>query len=150
MNAAYVHLVLNNFPPVLSLAGLCMLVGGIVSRTEAVTRAAFAVLIASVLIAIPTYVAGQHAQAIVKSMVEGVNKEAIEPHREAATASLVFLVLDGVLASIALFVRLRRLLTAFVLVLSVIAMLTVTYAARLGSRIHHPEIEMRTPPPVAK
>jgi len=54
MNAAYVHLVLNNFPPVLSLAGLCMLVGGIVSRSEPVTRAAFAVLVATVLIAIPT------------------------------------------------------------------------------------------------
>ncbi len=146
MNAAYVHLVLNNFPPVLSLAGVCMLVAGIASRTEAVTRAAFAVLVATVLIAIPTYIAGRHAQVIVKTMVEGVNKEAIEPHQEAATASLIVLIMMGVLATIALFVRLRRLLTVFVLVLSVIAMLSVTYAARLGGRIHHPEIEMRTPP----
>jgi uncharacterized membrane protein len=146
MNAAYVHLVLNNFPPVLSLAGVCMLVAGIASRTEAVTRAAFAVLVATVLIAIPTYIAGRHAQVIVKTMVEGVNKAAIEPHQEAATASLILLVMTGVLAAIALFVRLRRLLTLFVLVLSVIAMLSVTYAARLGGRIHHPEIEMRTPP----
>jgi len=147
MNAAYVHLVLNNFPPVLSLAGLCMLVGGIVSRSEPVTRAAFAVIVATVLIAVPTYIAGEHAQTVVKTMVEGVNKEAIEPHREAATAALVFLMIDGVLAAIALFAKLRRVLTAFVLVLSIAAMLTVTYAARLGGRIHHPEIEMRTPPP---
>ncbi len=123
-----------------------MLVAGIASRTEAVTRAAFAVLVATVLIAIPTYIAGRHAQVIVKTMVEGVNKEAIEPHQEAATASLIVLIMMGVLATIALFVRLRRLLTLFVLVLSVIAMLSVTYAARLGGRIHHPEIEMRTPP----
>lgn len=127
-----------------------MLVGGIVSRSEAVTRAAFAVLVATVVIAIPTYIAGQHTQAIVQSMVEGVNKEAIEPHREAATAALIFMIISGVLASIALFTRLRRLLTVFVLIVSVIAMLAATYAARLGSRIHHPEIEMRGPYPAAR
>ena len=148
MNAAYVHLVLNNVPPVLSLAGLCLLVGGMSARSEAVTRAAFAVLLVTVLIAIPTYVAGQDAQRYVNSMVEGVNKAAIEPHQEAATAALIFLSIDGVLATIALFTKLRRVVTLFVLVLSVMAMLTVTYAARLGARIHHPEIEMRTPPPV--
>lgn len=146
MNAAFAHLVLNNFPPVLSLAGLCLLVGGMSARSEAVTRAAFALLVATVLIAIPTYVAGRDAQRYVNSMVEGVNKAAIEPHQEAATAALIFLVVDGILAAVALFTKLRRVLTIFVLVLSVIAMLTVTYAARLGARIHHPEIEMRTPP----
>ena len=81
-------------------------------------------------------------------MVEGVNKEAIEPHQEAATAALVFLLLDGVLAGIALFTKLRPVLTAFVLILSILAMLTVTYAARLGGRIHHPEIEMRVKQPL--
>ena len=150
MNAAYVHLVLNNFPPVLSLAGLCMLVAGMASRSEAVTRAAFAIIVATLLVAIPTYLAGRSAQTVVKSMVEGVNKEAIEPHQEAATAALIFLVFDGVLAAIALFVRLRRVLTSFVLVLSIVSMLAVTYAARLGGRIHHPEIEMRTPAPAAR
>ncbi|HSP34323.1 MAG TPA: hypothetical protein VLU46_08415 [Thermoanaerobaculia bacterium] len=149
MNAAYVHLVLNSFPPVLTLAGLCILVGGMSSRSEAVTRVAFAVIVASVVIAIATYVTGTYAQAIVKTMVEGVNGEAIEPHQEAATAALVFLILDGLLAAIALFVRLRRVLTAFVLILTIIATLTVTYAARLGGRIHHPEFDMRRPPGAA-
>lgn len=147
MNAAYVHLVLNGFPPILILAGTCILAGGIASRSEAVTRVAFAVIVASVAIAIPTYVTGTHAQTIVKTMVEGVNKEAIEPHQEAATAALVFLAIDGVLAAVALFARLRRVLTVFVLVLTIIAALAVTYAARLGGRIHHPEFEMRTVTP---
>lgn len=146
MNAAYVHLVLNNIPPVLSLAGVCMLVGAMSARSAAATRAAFAVLFSATLIAIPTYVAGLGAQRIVRTMVEGVNLAAIEPHREAATAALVFLILDGIAALIALLTRLRRGLTVFVLILSILSTLAVTYAARLGARIHHPEIEMRTPP----
>lgn len=146
MNAAYVHLVLNNIPPVLSLAGVCMLVGAMSARSTAVTRAAFAVLVSATLIAIPAYVAGLGAQRVVKTMAEGVNVPAIEPHQEAATAALVFLTLDGLAALIALFTRVRRGLTVLVLILSIIATLAVTYAARLGARIHHPEIEMRTPP----
>ncbi|HSP15740.1 MAG TPA: hypothetical protein VLV78_13425 [Thermoanaerobaculia bacterium] len=141
MNAAFVHLALNNFPPILNLVGLCILVGSLSARSATATRIALIVLLSAALIGVPTYLSGQRAQAIVKK-VESVNVPAIEPHQEAALAALVFLIIEAVFVVIAL-IRPRPGLTIAVLIVSILSTLTVLYAARLGGHIHHPETQIR-------
>ncbi|HEY3054749.1 MAG TPA: hypothetical protein VGK31_02330 [Thermoanaerobaculia bacterium] len=142
MNAAYIHLALNNFPPILNLAGLCLLIGAMATGNLAVRRVALIVLICVAVIAVPTWFAGKGAEDIVKPL-QGINVPAIDPHEEAATAALILLIIEGAVAMIALIVAPRRALTIVVLLLSIASTATVFYAARLGGRIHHPETQMR-------
>src|SRR5712691_3077811 len=134
MNAAYIHLALNNFPPILNLAGLCILLGAMATRNDAIRRVAFVVLICAAVIAVPAWFAGKGAEDIVKPL-QGVNVKAIDPHEEAATSALIFLIIEGVVALTALFIAPRRALTIFVLLLSIAATINLFYAARLGGRI---------------
>ncbi len=141
MNAAYVHLALNNFPPILNLAGLCILVGSLSARNATARRIALIVMLCAALISVPTYLAGQRAEPIVKN-VAGINVPAIETHEEAATAALIFMIVEAIFVLIALF-RPRPVLTVAVLIVSILATLAIFYAARLGGHIHHPEIQIR-------
>jgi hypothetical protein len=141
VNAAYLHLALNNFPPILNLVGLCILVGSLSARNATATRIALIVLLCAALIGVPTYLSGRRAEDIVKE-VQGINVPAIETHEEAATAALVFMIIEAVFAIIAL-ARPRRTLIVVLLILSAITTLTVLYAARLGGHIHHPEMQIR-------
>ncbi len=141
MNAAYVHLALNNFPPILNLAGVCILVGSLSARNETARQIALIVLLCAALIGVPVYLAGQRAEPIVKNVV-GINVPAIETHEEAATAALIFMIVEAVFVVIAL-VRPRPALIIVVLILSILSTLTVVYTARLGGHIHHPEIQIR-------
>jgi hypothetical protein len=141
MNAAFVHLALNNFPPILNLTGLCILVGSLSARSATATRIALIVLLSAAAIAVPTYISGRNAEPIVRK-VESINVAAIEPHEEAATAALIFLIIEAVFCSIAL-VRPRRGLFVAVLIVSILSTMSVLYAARFGGHIHHPETQIR-------
>jgi hypothetical protein len=141
VNDAAIHLAIDNFPPVLNLAGLCLLAGGLSARSVAVTRAALIVLLSAATIAVPVYVSGNRAADIVR-IVEGIDKPAIEPHQEAGLASLIFLVVQSVVAFVALITR-RRAVALVVVLFSLAATLTLFYTADLGRRIHHPEIHVR-------
>lgn len=142
MNAAAVHLALNNFPPILNLAGLVLLVSGLSVKSFALTRAAFSILLCAALIAVPVFLSGHRAEDIVKA-VQAVDVAAIQPHEEAATAAFVFLLLEGVVALIALIGKPRPALTMVVVFVAVIATVLVFFTVRLGGRIHHPEVQIR-------
>jgi len=142
VNAAYIHLALNNFPPVLNLAGLCLLVGALAARSDAVRRAALVVLICAAVIAVPAFLAGRGAEDIVKG-IQGVDVRAIDPHEEAATSALILLLIEGAVALVALIVRPRRALTIVVVLLAILSTVNLFFAARLGGKIHHPEVQMK-------
>lgn len=148
MNGAYIHLVLNHFPPILEIAALILLVCGAIWRSDAVRRAAFVILIFAGLTGVVTYMTGDKAAGIVKEM-EGVNRAAIGPHDEAAGATLVTVGLSFVFALFAL-VRyhgdsrpIPRWVTTVAFLLVILATISATYTALLGGRIHHPETHMR-------
>jgi hypothetical protein len=142
MNAAAVHLLLNNFPPILNLAGLVVLVSGLASKSVALTRAAFAVLLCAALIAVPVFLSGKRAKEIVKE-VQAVDVVAIEPHQEAALAAFAFLILEGVVCLVALAAKPRPAITMVVVFIAVITTALVFFTSRLGVRIHHPEVQIR-------
>lgn len=137
MNGAYVHLVLNHFPPILMVVALVALA----SRAQ---RLAYTLVLVAALLGILTFASGNRAAAYVKTM-DGVNREAIEPHQQAAGVALFTMIVAGVAALFALS-RPRAAIAQYVATfLLIIATFATTYAALLGGKIHHPEVEMKAP-----
>jgi hypothetical protein len=147
MNAAYIHLVLNHFPPIVGVAALIVLLLGALWRNDGVLRAAFVLVIFAALMGVATYSTGDGAAAIVKH-VEGVNTAAIGPHDEAAGVTLWSFIIASVLALFALIKyrapkAIARWAATLMIILTLIATASATYTAMLGGRIHHPETAIR-------
>lgn len=144
MNAAYIHLALNNFPPFVNLVAVLLLVGGMLARNTAVVRSAFAVFALAALVAVPVFLSGQRAEDVVKG-VEGVNTVAIHPHEDAAEWALTMISIEGV-AALAALIFFRRALPRWaapvLLILALLATAAVFRTASLGGKIHHPEATM--------
>lgn len=149
MNAAYIHLTLNHFPPIVAIAALLILIIGTFIRNEGFLRAGFVLVVFAGLMAVPTFLSGDGAADIVKNM-PGVNRQAISPHDESANVTVTIMVISGVVALVCLWIFRRRELARWsvtlMLVLALIASAASTYTAMLGGRIHHPEVDMKAAP----
>ena len=142
MNAAYLHLALNNFPPVVNLVAVAILFVGVIRHSVPLTRAGLVLLLCSLVLVVPVYYSGEGAEEIVEDM-QGINKIAIHPHEEAGEAAFIVLIVQGVAALAALIMINRRWLTIVALVISLVATTAVLRTAFLGGKIHHPETEMK-------
>jgi uncharacterized membrane protein len=147
MNAAYIHLTLNHFPLILAVAAAIVFVIALVWRSDSVGRVGAILLILAAVSCIPTYLSGDGAERLVKGL-EGVNAAAIEPHAEAATATLIILGLAAVGALVSLVVwrggrPLPRWSLVVLLLATIVCASVASYTALLGGRIHHPETEIR-------
>src|SRR5882762_2236532 len=94
MNAAYLHLVINHFPPIVGIAALIVLALGAICRNVGVMRAAFVLIVFAAVTGVIAFKSGDGAAHIVKKM-EGVNAAAIGPHDEAAGLTLVTYAMAG-------------------------------------------------------
>ena len=150
LNAAYIHLTLNHFPPIVAVSALLILVIGAFMRNEGFLRAGFVLVVFAGLMVVPTFLSGDGAADIVKNM-PGVNRQAISPHDEAANVTVTMMVIAGLAALVCLWIFRRRELARWsvivMIVLSLLASAASTYTAMLGGRIHHPEVDMKGAPP---
>jgi multisubunit Na+/H+ antiporter MnhF subunit len=147
MNAAYIHLVLNHFPPIVGIAALIVLVLGALWRNDGVLRAAFVLLLVGAAAGGVAYWSGDGAADIVKGL-EGVNSAAIGPHDEAAGLTLWTYIAAGVVALFALIKyraprAIARWAATLTIILAFLATASSLYTAMLGGRIHHPETQIR-------
>ena len=146
MNAAYIHLTLNHFPPIVAISSLLILVIGALWRSDQFLRAGFVLVAFAGLMAVPTFLSGDGAADIVKNM-PGVNRQAISPHDESANVTVTIMVISGIAALAGLWIYRRRELSRWsitlVIILALISSAAATYTAMLGGRIHHPETEMK-------
>jgi len=149
VNGAYWHLLFDCFPPIFGIAALIVLLCGVMWRSDAVKRAAFVLVVCAALTVVATFKSGGAAAGVVKTM-DGINKAAIQPHNEAADATLVIVLFSAVAALFAL-IRYRGArpiagwATYVVAFLTILATFSSIYTSLLGGRIHHPETQMRAP-----
>ncbi len=146
MNAAYIHLTLNHFPPIVAISATLILIIGAIWRSDPFIRAGFVLMVFAGLMAIPTFLSGDGAADLVKNM-PGVDAQAISPHDESANVTVTVMVIAGGIELIVLWLFRRRELARWTIVLgivlAVIASAASTYTAMLGGRIHHPETHMQ-------
>ncbi len=146
MNAAYIHIAINTFPPILNLTALLILFVGVIRQSVPIMRTALVVMLFAVLFGVPTFLSGQRAEDIVENM-EGVNAVAIDPHEESAEWTLGMFIIEGLFVLAALLVGARRVLPRWLpVIVLLVGLLTTTAVFRtayLGGKIHHPETRMK-------
>jgi uncharacterized membrane protein len=145
MNAAAVHLALNNFPPIINFAAVLVLGIGLGARSAAVVRTALVLMVVAAIFAVPTFLSGEPTEELVERL-DGVNSIAIHPHEEAGEWAIWVLSIEG-LAALAALIAFRsrempRWVPVAMLIVSLIGTATVFRTAYLGGKIHHPEREM--------
>lgn len=145
MNPAYLHLISGHVPVLGTCFGLCLLLLGMVRRSEELKRVALLVFVASALVALPAYLSGSPTSGSLHRLVPAMATEAEEQHAEIAILALVGSLLLGVvsLAGLVFFRKGRGMpwgFLIFVLGLALLGSGLLAWTANLGARIRHPEI----------
>ncbi len=158
MNAAYLHLVANHFPIVLSVTGVvAALLALIVKRRGVWLYAAVSLTIAG-LLAYPVMLTGHAAEDVMRDKWY-VTKESIDEHEEAADLATWVLLGAGLVNAVAWW-RIARagrdasgaqmlpggIVQTLVLVTGLAGAGTVAYAALQGGKIVHGAPALETPP----
>lgn len=144
MNQTHIHLLITHLPIVGSILGAFVLIHGIWRKSNSALIAAYNVLIISAIGAGIAYATGEGAEEAVEHL-QGFSKNVIEEHAESALASLIGLIVIGVVALIGLFVTLKsatlsRPVALVALFVSLIAFGLVARTGYLGGQIRHTEI----------
>lgn len=144
MDLTHIHLLLNHFPTIGFIIGGGLFIVALIAKSDHLKLASLVVLLGIALISIPTYMSGNGAQDAIKSL-PGVSKSLIEAHEAAAFVGMIFMLLTGALAWLALW-QYRRLAhvpnwnLAAILLLTVVTFVIMTRASNIGGEIRHAEI----------
>ncbi len=157
LNAAYLHLVVNHIPIILSGVGTAAALLALVVQRRAVWLYALASLTIAGASAYPVMLTGHGAEHVMRKQWY-VDKETIEAHEDAADVATWTLVVAGAVSAIVWW-RLARERDVFgngvpprwaqglVLVTALAGIGTVAYAAYDGGLIVHAAARLQTPPP---
>jgi len=141
---AHFHLLLNHFPTVAFTVALGLLICAVIGKSEEVQRASMVILFLIAVLAIPTYVSGNAAEAALH-ITENVYQAKISAHESAAFVALIFMEITGFLAWLGLWqARLLKHIgtwcTPVLLLSSIVTFALMANAANIGGDIRHPEI----------
>jgi uncharacterized membrane protein len=146
LSPTHIHLLLNHFPTVGFIIGICLFIAALIARSDHLKQASLVLFVGIAMLTIPAYVTGNAAQARIQDN-PGVSKMLIDMHEGAALWSLLLMVITGGFAWLGLWqyrrqLHLPRWNTGVILVLSLLTFAAVSRAAALGGEIQHPEIRV--------
>ena len=144
---AHLHLLLNHVPTIGTVLGVGLFLLAIVRDNDDLKKVSLEVFFIIALAALPAYMSGVAAHGVLKDTA-GVSEAAIAAHQSAALIALACMELTGAVAWFGLWQFRRRQrpardTLATVLVLSIVALALMAWAANLGGYIRHPEILSR-------
>jgi uncharacterized membrane protein len=146
LSPTHIHLLLNHFPTIGFIIGICLFAAALIARSDHLKQASLVIFVGIAMLTIPTYVTGNAAQARIIDN-PGVSAVLMNMHEGAALYALILMEITGGFAWLGLWqyrrqYKLPRWNVAVILVLSVITLATVAQAAALGGEILHPEIRV--------
>jgi uncharacterized membrane protein len=144
MSQAHIHLLVTHLPVFGSILGAFVLGYGLWSKSNQTKIAAYFLFVISAIGAGVAYLTGEGAEEGVEN-IQGISKNIIKQHEDAATYALVSLLVLGALALFALFVTYKKSslikTTAIAsLIFSFISFALVARTGYLGGQIRHSEI----------
>jgi drug/metabolite transporter (DMT)-like permease len=146
MSAVQLHLLVNHVPVLGSLAGVLLVLAGMLWRSEAVKRAGMAALVVAALGSVVASRSGEGAEHTARELA-GVSRRQIHEHEELAEKANWVLLGAGVVALGGLAMSLRGTqrrvpgwASAGVLVLGGVGFVLAALAAHQGGLIRHPEL----------
>lgn len=148
MNNAHLHLVVNHLPIVFPVVAIILILAGIITKSTSTRRNAYAVFIMGAVASAIAMATGEGAEEVVEH-IAGISEQLIKKHEEAAELFAGFSYFVGAVSAFALFSEIKnlkfsKLLSFFVLVLSLVMMYFAQEAGRTGGEIRHTEIRNTT------
>ncbi|MCB0342379.1 MAG: hypothetical protein H6626_15110 [Pseudobdellovibrionaceae bacterium] len=142
MTPVHFHLFINHFPLFTIATATLFFVFAIYRKDPPLRSFALIVLAIVSFMAVPTYFSGEGAEEIVEKM-SGYSESLLEAHEEAGEVAMVLSVILGVLAMVTFLMGRRpasSILDKVVVLASIIAIVGLLNAGRLGGLIKHDEI----------
>lgn len=144
MNDAHFHLVVNHIPILFPVAGLLVLIGGILFKSEIVKRMSYFLFILGAIATAVAMSSGEGAEEAVEHM-QGVSHDTIHEHEEIAEFFALLSYAFGALSLLALWASWQRkkfaaMLSYAVLVAGIVIVIFGKQTGTSGGEIKHPEI----------
>ena len=144
MNQAHWHLVLNHAPIFGALAGVLLLLAGLLGRRDALLTAGLWAVVLAAAVGLPALLTGSGAAEVVSDMPR-VSQALIKGHAEAARLGYYVLVGAATLALLGWLMRQQqapraRQMAWATLLVTVVSFGLLARSASLGGQIQHPEI----------
>ena len=145
LNPAHLHLMLTHLPVLGTLFGLGLLLLSILQANPDLRRVSLWAFVLAGLSAVPTYLSGRPASALLLKLMPGTSMDASDQHAEIAIIALIASSVLGLVALVALFVyrrgkRAPKWFTAVSLLLAIATTALMVWTATLGGNIRHTEI----------
>lgn len=106
MNDAHLHLVVNHLPIITPIIGLLVMIGGFISKSEAVKRTAYFIFVLSAFAAMPAMATGEGAEEIVETF--GVDHHIIHEHEEMAETLATLCYILGAISIVGLWASFKN------------------------------------------
>lgn len=144
MNASYLHLVFNHLPLFGALFGTTALVWGLLRANPGLKTAGLVFLLAASIGGWIAHITGEKSEHYVESL-EGISRQAVHAHEEAAETTHLFVVPLGALVLLAFYLekkssRWTTLTLWSVAALGLATLITSVIAAESGGHIIHTEV----------
>jgi protein-S-isoprenylcysteine O-methyltransferase Ste14 len=148
MNPAHLHLMMTHIPVLGTAFGLGLFLVSLFRGSEESKRISLWVFFLSAVAALPTYLTGRPAGALLLKLMPGMSMDPGDQHAEVAVLALTAsLVLGAVaLAGLVGFRRRPALPSWFAglsLTLALVSAATLIWTASLGGKIRHPEVQQK-------
>ena len=146
MNSAHLHLMLTHVPVLGSILGLFLLVIALLKADRDLKRMSLWLFVLAGVAAVPTYLSGRPASAVLLKAMPGMPMDPGDQHAEIAIVALVAASVLGFIALLGLAIYRRGVrapgwFTALTFLLAVLTSGLMVWTASLGGNIRHPEIK---------
>lgn len=146
MDFEHLHLLLNHFPIIGTMAGVGLFLISFFVNTADVRRSSLMLFVVAALLTIPAFITGFGAQVRMLDAAEAPNA-LIQRHLGSAELAIWFMVITGGLAAVALWRHGQhrqpaRWNTAAVLVFSLLTMVLMARTGNTGGEIRHAEVRV--------
>jgi uncharacterized membrane protein len=146
MNGAHWHLVLNHLPIIIPMVGLLVMIGGLLTKSEILKRAAYSIFILGAITAIAAFSTGEGAEEVVEE-IQGIDEQLIKVHEETAEIFAIILYVLGAVSLIGLWASWKEksfspLVTFVAVALSLAGLIFAKQTGTTGGEIRHTEIRV--------
>ncbi len=142
MDLTHLHLLLNHFPIIGTIAGIGIMLWGLLKNDTGVQKAVLGLWVVLTVITLPVMKTGEEAEETVEN-IPGISENIMHEHEEAAEFALWWMIALGALSLVALITGRNGLNKKLVYAAFAVSLMTFAVMARtgyLGGQIRHTEI----------
>ncbi len=143
INFSHFHLLFNHLPIMGIMFSIILYVYAFIKNSDELKRTSLGAFVVTALLTIPSYMSGIGAAAELDNPLNGIDQNVIKMHESSAMLTLLFVMLTGALAVVALWnyrgKPLKGMIFPAVLLLAIVTMGLGARTGNLGGQIHHPE-----------